>query len=184
MIPLVPLVDHLDYWLLTTSYSPVLVIIASLLLVKLYPQSDKWTPTRGDTTMCVALYAGIQLGAWLNYQLSYIHESTLIPPYPIIWPSHAMLGQLLLRTVIGICCVLATRALGKSMVFALACAFLGRDKTELIQSENSLKNTHKIFVDLSSKYAMAFMIGLNIQYLMPNVFKLIHIGRPDFYTEI
>ena len=181
---MIPLVDRLDYWLITTSYSPLLVILVSILLVKIYPKSDKWTPTRGDTTLCVGLYAGIAVGAWINYQLGYIEEPILRPPYPVIWPSHAMWGQLLLRTVLGLCCVLATKAVGKTVCYAVACAFLGRDRTELIKSENSLENKAKIFVDLSSKFTMTLMIGINIQYLLPNVFKLIGIGRPDFYTEI
>lgn len=95
-----------------------------------------------------------------------------------------MLGTLILRTVLGLCCVLATKAIGKSVCYAVACAFLGRDKTELIKSENTLANKPKIFVDLSSKFVTCFFIGLNIQYLLPNVFKLLGIGRPDFYTEI
>lgn len=184
MFPMIPLVDRLDYWLLTTSYAPLLILLVAILMVLVYPTSLKWTPTRGDTTMCVALYAGIQIGAWINYQSGYIQVPALPPPYPVMWPSHAMLGHLILRTVIGLCCVLATRALGKSVCYALACAFLGRDQHELKQSQNCLTNTHKIFVDLSSKFCMAFMIGVNIQYLLPNVFKLIGIGRPDFYTEI
>lgn len=184
MFPMIPLVDRLDYWLLTTSYAPVLILLVSVLLVKIYPKSIHWTPTRGDTTMCVAIYAGIQVGAWLNYQSGYIQVPELPPPYPVLWPSHAMMGHLLLRTVIGLCCVLATKAVGKSVCYALACAFVGKDQKEMKAAENSLANTNKIFVDLSSKFGMAFMIGLNIQYLLPNVFKLIGIGRPDFYTEI
>lgn len=202
MFPMIPLVDALDGWLLTCNYSPVVVVLVSILLIKLYPQSDKWTPTRsvtwsrifqlisfnpffrGDTTLCVSVCAGIQVGAWINYQLGYVHASVAQPPYQIIWPSHAMLGTLILRTVLGLCCILATKAMGKSVCYAVACAFLGRDKTELIQSENTLANKPKILVDLSSKFVTCFFIGLNIQYLLPNVFKLVGIGRPDFYTEI
>ena len=95
-----------------------------------------------------------------------------------------MLGTLLLRTVLGLCCVLATRAIGKSICYAACCAILGRDKTELINSENSLQNKHKILVDLSSKYVTCFLIGVIIQFLLPNVFKMLGICRPDFYTEI
>lgn len=95
-----------------------------------------------------------------------------------------MLGALALRTVLGLCCILATKAVGKSVAYGVACAFLGRDKTEMINSENSLANTQKIVVDLSSKYVSCFLIGFNIQFLLPNVFKLLGIGRPDFYTEI
>lgn len=108
----------------------------------------------------------------------------LPPPYPIIWPSHGMLGLLILRTVIGLCCILATRAIGKSISYAVMCALLGRDKTELIRSENSLENKHKIIVELCYKYFTCFIIGVSLQYLLPSVFKMLGICRPDFYTEI
>lgn len=134
--------------------------------------------------MVVAVTAGIQIGAWVNYQSNYIITPSSPPPYPIIWPSHTMLGMLLLRTVLGLCCIVATRAIGKFITYAVACTLLGRDRTELIRSENSLQNRHKIIVDLSSKYFQSAMIGFNLQYLLPNVFRLLKIGRPDFYTEI
>lgn len=95
-----------------------------------------------------------------------------------------MLGMLILRTVIGLCCVLATRAIGKSVSYALLCSILGRDKTELIRSENTLENKDKIFVELSYKFITYGLIGFNLQYLLPNVFKFLGIGRPDFYTEV
>lgn len=46
MIPLIPLVDRLDTWLLQTSYSPLVILAVSILLIKIYPNADKWTPTR------------------------------------------------------------------------------------------------------------------------------------------
>lgn len=46
MLPLVPLVDALDPWLLTSAWSPLCVFVASVALIWFYPSSDKWTPTR------------------------------------------------------------------------------------------------------------------------------------------
>lgn len=184
MFPMVPLVDRLDYWLLTATYSPILLILGSMLLVKIYPQPDKWTPTRGDTTLCVGLYTGIQLGAWINYHLGYMHVPDIDPPYPVIWPSYPMLIHLFIRTLIGLAVILVTLFLGKSVLYSLACAFLGKDKAAVKSSENSLQNADKIFVDLFSKYGIALIVGLNIQFLLPNLFKWMGIGRPDFYTEI
>lgn len=181
---MVPLVDRLDYWLLTTNFSPAIIILASLLLIKLYPQPDKWTPTRGDTTLCVGLYAGIQIGAWVNYHLGFMTVPDITPPYPIIWPSGVMLGHLLIRTAIGLCVILATRSFAKPVCYSVACAFLGLDKEQVIKSENSLENKQKVFVDLFSKFGMTLMIGINIQLSLPTLFKWMGIGRPDFYTEI
>lgn len=140
--------------------------------------------SRGDTALTVSVCAGLEIGAWLHYILGDFQPPANPPPYEIIWPSYAMLGMLLLRTVLGLCCVVATRAFGKSLSYAFVCFLLGRDKNELRQSENTLQNKNKIIVELSYKFFTCGMIGFNTQYLLPNVFKLLRIGRPDFYTEI
>lgn len=134
--------------------------------------------------MTISVTAGIQIGAWLNYQLDLLAAPTTDAPYEIIWPTYRMLGLLLLRTILGLCCILATRAIGKFISYAFVCALLGKDKNELRNSVNSLENRDKTIVELCYKYFTCFAIGFNALYLLPNVFKLLGIGRPDFYTEI
>lgn len=134
--------------------------------------------------MTISVTAGIQIGAWLNYQLNLLEAPTTEPPYEILWPTYRMLGLLLLRTTLGLCSVLATRAIAKSISYAFVCALLGKDKNELRNSENTLENRDKIIVELCYKYFTCGMIGFNTLYLLPNVFKALGIGRPDFYTEI
>lgn len=138
---------------------------------------------RGDTTMTISFTVGVQIGAWLNFQMGLMQPSTATPPYAIIWPDHSMLGLILLRTVIGLSCVVATRALAKSLTYAVGCSLLGRNRNELLKSENSLQNNDKTVVDLCYKYLACAGIGVNTVYLLPNVFKALDIGRPDFYTE-
>lgn len=184
MLPLVPLVDALDHVLLTAYISPLVVLFISILAIIYYPNSDKWTPTRGDTTMIVSVCAGILIGAWANYQLGHMTAAPDKPPYEIIWPSTPMLGCTILRTVLGLCGVLATRAIAKSFSYAFVCAILGKDKNELRNSENSLDNKNKIIVELSYKYFTYGMIGFNTLFIFPTVFNLIGIDRPTFYTEI
>lgn len=134
--------------------------------------------------MTISVTAGIQIGAWLNYQLNLLAAPTTEPPYEILWPTYRMLGLLLLRTILGLCSVLATRAIAKSISYAFVCALLGKDKNELRNSENTLENRDKTIVELCYKYFTCGMIGFNTLYLLPNVFKALDIGRPDFYTEI
>lgn len=134
--------------------------------------------------MTVSVCAGIQIGAWFNYQMGYIVSPENPPPYEIIWPSHQMMGFLLLRTVLGMCCVVGCMAVGKSIAYAVVCTVLGKDKNKLRNSENTLENKNKIFVELCYKYFKGSIVGLLTQCILPNVFKLLGIGRPDFYTEI
>ncbi|XP_026464204.1 sphingosine-1-phosphate phosphatase 1-like [Ctenocephalides felis] len=184
MIPLVPLADLLDGFLVTNPMSPLAVLLLSLLLIWKYPSADRWTPTRGDTTMTTSVYVGIVLGAWLNYQLGRMVIPSLPPPYTIIWPSWSMQGLTLLRTTLGLCCIMATRAICKSLSYALVCALIRKDPHELRKSENSLQNRSKLIVELSYKYFTYGMIGFNTVFLLPHVFQLLGINRPTFYTEL
>ncbi|XP_031617143.1 sphingosine-1-phosphate phosphatase 2-like [Contarinia nasturtii] len=186
MIPLIPLVDKLDHIILSSTFSPLFVIGIPILLIIYYPCSEKWTPTRGDTTTIISVGTGILMGAWLNYQLGAFQppEITSTRPYEIIWPTQRMLGLILLRTILGLCGVIATRALGKSIAYAVVCMLLGRDQNEVKASESTLENRDKIIVELSYKFFVYSSIGFIVNCLLPNVFKMLNIGRPDFYTEI
>ena len=61
---------------------------------------------------------GLQLGGWIGYQMGSIRGPPIKPPYSIIWPSYEMLGLSLLRTIIGLITVVATRAIAKSVSYA------------------------------------------------------------------
>ncbi|XP_063533562.1 sphingosine-1-phosphate phosphatase 1-like [Cydia strobilella] len=184
LVLLIPMVDALDDWLLTHWLSPAVVLAVSVLVIVYHPNADKWTPTRGDTTMIVSVCAGILTGSWTNYQLGNLAPASTPPPYTIIWPSIDMLGNTILRTILGFCGVVATRAIGKSVSYAFICALLGKDKNELRNSENSLDNKNKIIVELCYKYFTCGMIGFNTVFVFPNVFYLLRINRPTYYTEI
>ncbi|KAI4497383.1 hypothetical protein M0802_007394 [Mischocyttarus mexicanus] len=184
MIPLIPLVDVLDYYIITKAWVVILLILISITAIVYYPSSDKWTPTRGDTTMVVSVTAGVHAGAWLNYKTGALSLPLLPPPYNIIWPSYRMLGCMILRTILGFCSVIGTKAICKSLCYTVICAILKINSKELMKSENYLENKSKIFTDLVSKYITCFMIGVNTVYLLPNVFTIIGIERPTFYTEL
>lgn len=134
--------------------------------------------------MTTSVTTGILVAAWLNYQLGSLQPPHISStrPYQIIWPTYHMMGFIVLRTVIGLCVVVATRAVGKSIAYAFVCMLLGRDKKEVKASENSDRD--KITAELSYKFFVCSIIGFNTNYLLPNVFKMLNIGRPDFYTEI
>ncbi|XP_046816110.1 sphingosine-1-phosphate phosphatase 1-like isoform X1 [Vespa crabro] len=184
MIPLIPIVDALDYYIVTNLWVLTLLILISVTAVVYYPCSNKWTPTRGDTTMVVSVTAGVHAGAWLNYKTGALSLSLLPPPYDIIWPSYRMSGCMILRTILGFCSVIGTKAICKSVCYTVICAVLKVNPNELMESENYLENKKKIFTDLVYKYLTCFMIGVNTVYLLPNVFTIIGIERPTFYTEL
>lgn len=178
MVPLVPLVDRTDMFLLTSRWSPLILLSGSILILVFCPKSEIWTPTRGDTATVISVCVGIHLGAWANYQLGQMSEPTSPPPYKVIWPSNEMMGLIFLRSALGFSCILATRAICKSAGYATLC-LLGLS-TAPLDSPSSLRNT----VDLIFKYITYILIGFNTVHLLPSTFKLLSIDRPTFYTEI
>ncbi|XP_022900250.1 sphingosine-1-phosphate phosphatase 2-like [Onthophagus taurus] len=184
MIPLVPIVNRLDNYFLTHPTGPLLCLVLSVLIIIYYPNSGKWTPTRGDTTMILSVSVGVQSGAWFNYQTGIMTAAELSPPYAIMWPSYTMLGCIILRTILGISVVLGLRAIAKDFFYNCLCAMLRLDADELKSTENTLENGRKNFVELGSKYLMCSSIGFCILYVIPLVFRYLNIERPTFYTEI
>ncbi|XP_025162499.1 sphingosine-1-phosphate phosphatase 1 isoform X2 [Harpegnathos saltator] len=184
MIPLVPLVDTMDSYIVTNFWCLVILVAISIMAIVYYPCSDKWTPTRGDTTMVVSVTAGVHAGAWLNYYTGVLSKPLFSPPYHIIWPTYPMFGRLIFRTVLGFCSIIATKAICKSFSYATICAILRINSKELMKSQDYSGNPNKVFVDLVYKYLCCFMIGVNTVYLLPNVFGMLGIERPTFYTEI
>ncbi|KAK9508276.1 hypothetical protein O3M35_007973 [Rhynocoris fuscipes] len=184
MLPIVPLVDHLDRYILTSQWSPVLLLSISILIIAFYPKSNVWTPTRQDTTMVMSVCVGVHIGAWTNYQLGIMSEPQMPPPYSVIWPSYEMLGLALLRVALGFSCILATRAVCKSASYATLCFLLRLNSTDLRRSVHTGPSSAKNTVELCYKYITYAAMGFNTVHLLPSVFSLLGIHRPSFYTEI
>ncbi|XP_050457248.1 sphingosine-1-phosphate phosphatase 2-like isoform X2 [Cataglyphis hispanica] len=183
MIPLVPLVDITNSYIITSFWLSAILIMVSIAVIVYYPLSDKWTPT-SDTAMAVSVTAGIYMGAWLNYYTGILSASLVSPPYHIVWPTYSMLGHLILRTVLGLSIVFGTRVLCKYLSYTAVCAILQINCKELMKCQDYNGNRNKVFVNLIYKYVACFMIGLITVYFLPRIFSTIGIERPAFYTEI
>ena len=179
---LLPLVDTLDPFLLTHPAAPGLLITTAVTLMLLYPGS-KYSSAKEDTAVILGSSMGLQLGAWISFQLGTIRGPPIKPPYSIIWPSYEMLGLSLLRTIIGLITVVATRAIFKSISYAFMKGIVSatRNKEKLVKED--VRDT-EIFVKLGSKLITYAAIGIDVMYFAPAVFRLLNIERPTFHTEI
>lgn len=139
---------------------------------------------RSDTAMVVSVTAGVYTGAWLNYCTGLSRPLQSLPPFHIVWPTYSMLGHLIIRTVLGFSGVIATKIFCKFFTYIIICGILQINWRELMKCQDYNGNQNKVFVDLVYKYVSCFMIGVNTVYLLPQVFNMIGIERPAFYTEI
>ncbi|XP_076672589.1 sphingosine-1-phosphate phosphatase 2 [Andrena cerasifolii] len=184
MIPLIPLVDTTDYYIISNFWGMMTLIAISIGVIIYYPCDKKWTPTRGDTSMVVSVTTGVHVGAWLNYTTGAMVAPVKSPPYTIIWHSYPMFGCMILRTILGFCSILVTRTVCKPFSYGIMSAILKVDSKDLMRSKDYSNDRNKVLVDLVHKYVSCFMIGLNTVYLLPNFFNIIGIERPTFYTEM
>lgn len=136
---------------------------------------------RGDTCIVAAVFTGIELGTWFNYQFGISHFNQL--PYPLSLDFNDYFS-LAARTVSGLVIVGLTEFLGKFVSFSILCSVLSEDKKVLKASENSVNNTKKNFIDLSSKYFTYSLLGFNTIVLVPILFKYFNIQRDAFFHEL
>ncbi|XP_022190447.2 sphingosine-1-phosphate phosphatase 2 [Nilaparvata lugens] len=189
MVALVPAIDSLDRSLVTSHWSPPAMLLVSTLLIAVYPQGskDQWTPTKGDTTVVVSVCVGVMLGSWTNYQLGQMSEPQTPPPYEVIWPSYEMIGVGALRTSLGLCGVVATRAICKSVSYALTQSIFrwkNVDSSDVSSDTYAQAVTIERTLDIYYKYLTYGLIGFNIVFLLPAAFRVLSIERPTFYTEL
>ncbi|KFM73456.1 Sphingosine-1-phosphate phosphatase 1, partial [Stegodyphus mimosarum] len=164
MTVILPFSDMVDHYQLTNTYSPLVTIGFMLLLQIIYPKTERWTPARGDTAVIMGTGTGFALGSWLNYRLGVIRGPALPPPYDIMWPDYRVFGLALLRAIIGISCIVATRAFFKSVSYAIFCFVMRVDSSDL-------KSRQKILVEIPSKFITYTAIGFVITYVAPFVFR-------------
>lgn len=181
---LLPLVDAMDSFLISHPASPGLLVTTAITLMLLYPGS-KFSSAKEDTAVILGSATGLYLGAWLNFQMGWIRGPPIPPPYPVLWPSYEMFGLTLLRTIIGLTVVVATRAVAKSLSYVImkGIAVLLR-KDRLKRAKEGQVSDLELFVKLGSKLITYGAIGLNVMCLAPSVFRYLDIERLTFHTEI
>jgi hypothetical protein len=91
---------------------------------------------------------------------------------------------LIARTVVGLTIAGATEFLGKLISFSFLSMVIGEDRKALKASENSVYNTKKTFVDLTSKFSTYCILGFNILVLVPMTYKALNIQRDAFFIEL
>ncbi|KAK2708026.1 hypothetical protein QYM36_015644 [Artemia franciscana] len=115
MLPiLLPLVDWLDSFLLTHPSSPIVILVTSITMLILAPESATLV-TKEDTTVIVGSFSGLQIGMWFLFAIGQIQGPPLEPPHTILWPSESQLLLMLLRTLFGLMLGFLAREIGKSL---------------------------------------------------------------------
>ncbi|CAF1360025.1 unnamed protein product [Rotaria magnacalcarata] len=169
-----PYVDSIDNFQLTHSFAPILNFSIGILLIKCYPSLKLWSTARSDTTVILGSAFGLCSATTAMHQIGLLEKPLTPPLYSIIAPN---LGLCIVRTILGMIFIYATRQIVKTVVLRVTCSIYGLDWKNP-ESKRLAK------VEMPYYYLTYFAIGFNISFTCPLFFRAIGINRDYSYTEL
>lgn len=136
---------------------------------------------RSDTCVIAAVFCGTELGTWWNYQSGVVQIVDVSLPLSLEFSDWYRVAA---RTVVGLIVAGSVEFLGKYFSYSFLCKLVSADKKALKESPNSIDNTRKNFVDLTSKFITYTSLGFFINTAVPILYKYLNIQRDAFFTEL
>lgn len=166
-----PALDTMDGFNLTCRYAPLIIISLHLGLGLFSFTLDTWSTSRGDTAQILGTGAGVALASHVNHLLGLMPDP---PPeqLPFRMPalSAGLVGAGLVRLVVGVLVLMATRALMKALTIPLVC-WISR-----VQCDDVRKARQHMEVELPYRYIVYGTIGFNVLFLVPLLFSYLQLS--------
>lgn len=166
-----PILDLVDGFNLTCRYAPIVIISLHLGLGLFSFTLDTWSTSRGDTAQILGTGAGIALASHVNYHLGLMPDLTpdqLPLSMPALSPS--LVAVVMLRLVVGVLVLLATRALMKAITIPLVC------RAFRVPTDDLRKARQHMEVELPYRYIVYGTVGFNVIFLVPLLFSYMQLS--------
>jgi len=177
LVIVLPFLDRIDHFQLTNPYAPYLLMALGLAVCYFYPSLRQWSTARGDTTIIISVVVGFSIGSRFGYLLGFVEKPDFPPLYDINFPTTLGYMLLILRTFIGLVMLVLTRHLNKEFLLRFLCWW-----HKLNPKDPEAKRQKKI--ELPYYYVTYLMIGINVAFTSPFVFRYFGIARDYTYTEL
>uniref|UniRef100_A0A3P8W6L2 Sphingosine-1-phosphate phosphatase 1 n=1 Tax=Cynoglossus semilaevis TaxID=244447 RepID=A0A3P8W6L2_CYNSE len=166
-----PALELIDNFNLTCRYAPLIIISLHLGLGLFSFTLDTWSTSRGDTAQILGTGAGVALASHINYNLGLLPDPTP-EQLPLVLPplSMGLVGAAMIRIVVGVLVLVATRALMKALTIPLVCWVVG------VPSQDVRKARQHMEVELPYRYIVYGTVGLNVLFLVPLLFTYLHLS--------
>ncbi|XP_035649917.1 sphingosine-1-phosphate phosphatase 1 isoform X3 [Oncorhynchus keta] len=163
--------DQIDSFYLTSHHAPLVIVILHVGLGFLAFTLDTWSTSRGDTAQALGTGAGAALASHLNHQLGLLADPPL-SSLPLALPplSAALLARSLLRLLLGVVVLLATRAAMKAATIPLACRVFGLPAGDVRQARQHME------VELSYRYIVYGTVSFSCVCLVPLLFSYLNLS--------
>lgn len=177
LVIVIPFLEPIDTFLITSNYGPLVALTVGFAMCYYYPSLKQWSTARGDTTIITGTVVGFSVGAYLSHGLGLLARPAEPPLYDIQFPNALGYLHVLVRTPIGILMFFACRYILKRSLLRVICSLNGLDWRD--PASKKLKA-----VELPYYYLSYFVLGVDIAFLSPVIFRLLNIERDYTYTEL
>ncbi|KAA8582400.1 hypothetical protein FQN60_009140 [Etheostoma spectabile] len=171
LLVFLPLLDLIDGFNLTCRYAPLIIICLHLGLGLFSFTLDTWSTSRGDTAQILGTGAGVALASHVNHYLGLMPDPTPDQlPFALPGLSAGLAGAAVLRLVLGVLVLMATRALMKAVTIPLVCRVFGVPSTDVRKARQHME------VELPYRYLVYGAVGFNVLFLVPFLFSCIRLS--------
>ncbi|XP_034418748.1 sphingosine-1-phosphate phosphatase 1 [Cyclopterus lumpus] len=161
-----PALDLIDGFNVTCRCAPLVIVTLHLLLGFFSFNLDTWSTSRGDTAQILGTGAGVALASHVNRRLGLLPDAAP-DQLPFATPAlgAGLVGSALLRLVLGVLVLMATRALMKAVTLPLVCRVFG------VPGGDARKARQHMEVELPYRYIVYGAVGFNVLFLVPLLFS-------------
>lgn len=161
-----PALDLIDGFNLTCRYAPLIIVSLHLGLGLFSFTLDTWSTSRGDTAQILGTGAGVALASHVNRLLGLMPDPTPEQlPFKMPPLTAGLAGAAILRLVLGVLVLMATRAVMKAVTIPLVCRVFG------VPSDDVRKARQHMEVELPYRYIVYGAVGFNVLFLVPLLFS-------------
>ncbi|XP_055502386.1 sphingosine-1-phosphate phosphatase 2 isoform X2 [Leucoraja erinacea] len=162
-----PFWNILDDLQLTSPLTPLIAVVLPFLMSYNYPALDHYSPTRGDTTIILAVASGCTVGFWMNYQYGQTYEPT--GPLPFEVPSITLQVALMAiaRFLVGISILFATRLIVKTISLKVVCAWF--------HVPDDMEARKRLEIEVPYKFATYSSIGFVATAVVPLLHQYLNL---------
>lgn len=158
--------ETIDRFQLTSSVSPLVGLLVTLLLSYTYPELDHYSTTRGDTVTILGVGAGCSVGYWVDEQLGQRPGSRVLLPMPLPALTVDALARGAARSFIGIVALVGTRQVVKTLSLHVLYSWY-----KVPKSDTEARRRKEI--EVPYKFVTYMSVGLVNAIVVNRVFKLL-----------
>ncbi|KAM9354236.1 sphingosine-1-phosphate phosphatase 1 [Pholidichthys leucotaenia] len=165
-----PALDLIDNFNLTCRYAPLVIISLHVGLGLFSFTLDTWSTSRGDTAQILGTGAGVALASHVNHHLALVSDPAP-DQLPLTMPalSVGLVGVAMLRFILGVLILVATRAVMKAITIPLMCWVCG------VPSGDVRKARQHMEVELPYRYIVYGTVGFNLLFMAPLLFSYLQL---------